>query len=284
LRILVTGSAGMLGRALLAAGAAEHQVTGVDLVDGDLTTPGVAAALLTRHEPEWVLHAAAYTDVDGAERERERALAVNGEATARLAAACADRSVGLAYVSTDYVFSGDDDGYDEDAVRRPINLYGLSKARGEEAVEGLATPWQIVRTSWLFGDAERNFVLTIRRLLRERDEIRVVADQVGCPTFAPDLAGTMLWLAARRLGGIFHVTNRGTCSWYEFAREIARLSGADPEKVRPCTTAEFPRPARRPPCSVLRSRRLEVLGHDPLPTWQDGLLRYLRSLPVVSGE
>jgi dTDP-4-dehydrorhamnose reductase len=141
--------------------------------------------------------------------------------------------------------------------------------------------WQIVRTSWLFGPGPRNFVLTIRRLLAERHELRVVEDQVGCPTYAPDLANILLFLVETRSPGFYHATNRGSCSWFAFAREIARQSGADPQRIRPCSTVEFPTPAKRPACSILRSRRLEALGYGPRPTWQDALARYLQWLDAV---
>lgn len=278
MRLLVTGAAGMLGRAVVSACADGHEVAGVDLPDGDLTEPGVAAGLVRRHAPDWVVHAAAYTDVDGAEAEPERALAINAGATGHLARACREAGAGLLYVSTDYVFDGTAAGWDEDSPRRPLNRYGLSKARGEEEVEAAAGRWQIVRTSWLFGPGPRNFVLTVRRLLAERPRLRVVEDQVGCPTYAPDLARVLRFLVEREAAGVFHATNAGACSWFEFAREIARRSGADPGRIEPCASADRPTPAPRPACSVLRSRRLEELGCPARPPWPDALGRYLRLL------
>lgn len=265
----------MLGRAVCRVCARRHAVTGVDLPDGDLSEANVVTALCHRLRPEWILHTAAFTDVDGAESQAERALAVNAGATEHLARDCANRHSGLTYLSTDYVFDGSADGYDEDAARQPIGSYGFTKARGEEAVEVLPDRWQIVRTSWLFGPGPHNFVLTIRRLLAEREQLRVVNDQVGCPTYAPDLAEVLLFLLESGGTGIFHATNCGSCTWFEFAREIARQSGADPERIAPCTTDEYPTPARRPASSILRSRRLEELGCPVRPTWQDALRRYL---------
>jgi dTDP-4-dehydrorhamnose reductase len=157
----------------------------------------------------------------------------------------------------------------------------LSKARGEEALESLGAvgaEWQIVRTSWLFGNGSVNFVKTIRRLLSERETVRVVADQRGCPTYSVDLAELLCCLIRRRAIGKFHGTNRGVCSWFEFAREIAVYSGADPERIQPCTTADYPTPARRPANSVLRSERAVAAGCALLPAWQDALQRYITRL------
>lgn len=282
MKLLVTGAAGMLGRALLAAGRARHPMAGVDLPDGDLREPGVARALLARHRPDWVIHAAAFTDVDGAEAQRELALAINAGATGLLARACADAGAGLTYVSTDYVFPGDDPaGCDEEAVPAPVNHYGWTKLQGEQEVRAAGGRWQIARTSWLFGPGPRNFVLTIRRLLAERPRVSVVDDQVGCPTYSPDLAAALLFLVENGAPGLYHATNRGACSWYDFARAIAAGSGHDSARVQPCPTSAYPTPARRPACSILISRRLDRLGCPERPRWEDALARYLRRLATA---
>ncbi len=280
MKVLVTGAAGMLGAAVVERFTGEHQVTGVDLPDADLTDAGAVADLVARTSPEWVVHCAAWTDVDGAESHRDEALAANAGATANLAGCCEEGGVGLTFVSTDYVFDGrgNDGGYDEDNPRDPVNHYGWTKARAEESVAALTTPWQIIRTSWLFGDGRVNFVKTIRRLLGERETLRVVADQRGCPTFAPDLADVMAFLVTGRERGIFHGANSGACTWHEFAREIARGCGADPERVEACGSDVYPTAAVRPGCSVLRSRRLEAAGCPKRPAWEDALGRYLELL------
>lgn len=294
MKILVTGRDGMLGSALLQRLADRHdgeprwQAVGVDLPDGDLADPATAPALLGRHEPDWVIHCAAWTDVDGAETHTAAALAANGAATRHVAAACDAAGCGLTYISTDYVFDGrgrggdPGAGYDEDDPRAPLNAYGRTKAAGEQHVVAMAGPWQVVRTSWLFGDGRVNFVKTIRRLLGERETLKVVADQRGCPTYADDLADVLARLVSGRHRGIFHATNRGDCTWYELARATALASGADPGRIIACTSAEYPRPAARPACSILRSRRLEEAGCPARPEWRDAVERYVARL--VSGQ
>ena len=278
--ILVTGADGMLGRAVSRRLAEDHAVRGVDLADGDLSAPGVAQGLLADHHPHWVVHCAAWTNVDRAETERQQAMAANGEATGLLVQACDRLGCGLTYISTDYVFDGQGpfEGYPENHPRRPVNHYGLTKAVGEQKVEAMAGPGQIVRISWLFGDGPVNFPRTIRRLLGERETLRVVDDQRGCPTYTEDLAEVLAFLVSGRHRGIFHATNAGACTWFEMAREVARLVGADPGRIVPCPSSEYPAAAVRPASSVLRSTRLERIGCAARPTWQDALARYLRRL------
>ncbi len=268
----------MLGRAVIAT-PGEHDLVGVDLPDADLTLANDVETLFVTHKPDWVVHCAAYTDVDGAEKARDLAHQVNAGATALLAAACDRHAAGLTAVSTDYVFAGTNpDGYTEKDPRDPINHYGATKAGAEEAVEGMSAPGQVVRTSWLFGPGPRNFVLTIRRLLQTRPELKVVDDQRGSPTYAPDLARILVHLAGTGNAGHYHATNTGICTWLEFAREIARLEGYAAEVIRPCSSADFPVPARRPACSVLKSTALEATGYPPRPSWQDALAHYLNVL------
>ncbi len=255
-------------------------VIGVDLAEADLTEPSQVTDLFQRIQPDWVIHCAAWTDVDGAESHREAAMKINGLATELVAAACNQCNAGLSYISTDYVFNGQGGalGYSEDAFRDPINFYGLSKARGEEAVEAMQSPWQIVRTSWLFGDGLSNFPKTMFRLLSEKPCLKVVNDQRGCPTYADDLADVLGFLVSDGSRGIFHGTNYGPCTWHELAIEVATLMGLDPSVVVPCTTNEFPTPALRPACSILQSHNLEALGCESRPSWQDAVKRYFELL------
>ena len=280
MRVLVTGAEGMLGRAVVQRLEKDHQVQGIDLADGDLTDPLIVNRLLDDFQPNWVLHCAAWTDVDGAESSREKVMAVNSVATGYLAQACDRLGCGMTYISTDYVFNGEgpSSGYDEDHPRDPVNYYGQSKAGGEEHLQAMTSPWQIVRISWLFGDGPVNFPRTIRRLLTEREQLRVVDDQLGCPTFTVDLAEVLAFLVSGGHRGIFHGTNNGACTWFEFAREVASQLGCDPQRIEPCSSAEYPTAAVRPRCSVLRSTHLEEVGCPPRPIWQDALGRYLKWL------
>ena len=280
MKILVTGAEGMLGRAVMERLAQGHEPVGIDLPDGDLTDAGIARRLVEDAAPGWIIHCAAWTDVDGAESARDEAMAANAAATGHLADICREGGIGLTFLSTDYVFDGrgDRDGYDEGDPRDPLNHYGLTKAKGEEHVERLPGDWQILRTSWLFGDGRVNFPKTIRRLLGERETLQVVDDQRGCPTYAGDLADVLHHLVSSGRSGIFHGTNAGACTWFEFAREIAVLCGADPGRISPCPSSDRPTPAARPACSVLRSSELEAAGCPDRPGWRDAVARYLARL------
>jgi dTDP-4-dehydrorhamnose reductase len=278
LRILVTGASGMLGSCVVERFRTEHTVTGVDLPDGDLSLSAQASAIFSRVKPQWVIHCAAWTNVDGAESSQEEAMAANGTATANIVALCAEYGSGLTAISTDYVFDGNGVGYSEDEPINPVNYYGVTKAVAEKSIQTLATPWQIVRTSWLFGDGKVNFVKTIMRLLGERDTLRVVDDQTGCPTYTEDLADILFFLVAEKPRGIFHGTNSGSCSWFKFAREIARQVHADPDRILPCPSSEYPTPAKRPACSILLSEKLEQTGCPMRPSWQSAVARYVNFL------
>lgn len=280
----------MLGRAVmnrLASSSSQESsvaLAGVDLADGNLADPCQVESLLNRYPSEWILHCAAWTDVDGAETRYEEAHAANATATENLARACDKRGIGLTYVSTDYVFAGEGSsrgahrGYSEREKRDPLNRYGQTKALGEAAVEAMTSPWQIVRTSWLFGDGRVNFPKTIRRLLSEGRDLRVVRDQEGCPTHADDLADLLGWLVSSGARGIFHGTNSGTGTWYDVACEVAQLVGADPHRITPCGSQEYPTVARRPRCSILESFRLEEAGCPPRAPWRVALARYIALL------
>jgi dTDP-4-dehydrorhamnose reductase len=260
--IHVVGAAGMLGQDIVrAAGGAAVALSHADL---DVTDAGAARAALAGAT---VINCAAYTDVDGAEDDPETAHAVNGEG-ARNVADAAER---VLYVSTDYVFDGARrEPYVESDLTAPIQEYGRSKLAGEHATAGANPNHLIVRSSWLFGAGGKNFVDTILGLAEEREELRVVSDQVGSPTFTGHLAEALVALATGDQRGIMHAAGAGSCSWFEFAREIVERAGADCA-VQPCGTEEFPRPARRPAYSVLASER----GGPVLPAWQDGLDAYL---------
>src|SRR3954470_19025094 len=252
----------MLGQAVMRAAGDR----GVGLTHAELDVTDAAAVAGTL-DAATVVNCAAYTDVDGAEADPETAHAVN-ERGARNVAEAAARVV---YVSTDYVFDGTKPSpYLESDPVNPLSAYGRSKLAGERATLTASPHSVIVRSSWLFGPGGPNFVTTMLRLAEERDRVNVVDDQVGCPTFTGHLAEALLELAEGSAHGFLHVAGGGTCSWYEFARAIFDRAGADAE-LRPCTTAEFPRPAARPPNSALASER----GAPDLPAWQEGLDAYL---------
>ena len=260
--MVVTGAGGMLGQDVVQVagdGAVALARTDLDVTDAPAVQEAVAGT-------DIVINCAAWTDVDGAESDPDGALRVNRDG-ARNVAAAAER---VLYVSSDYVFDGEKrTPYVESDPTRPLSSYGRSKLAGEQATAAANPRHFIVRSSWLFGAGGNNFVETMLRLGSDRDALRVVDDQMGCPTFTGHLAEAIVRLAATDDYGIHHVAGSGRCSWYEFAREIFERSGVDCH-VEPCATEDFPRPARRPAWSVLGSER----GHS-LPTWQEGLEAYL---------
>jgi dTDP-4-dehydrorhamnose reductase len=278
MRILITGAAGMLGQDLEAAArAAGHEPVALARAQLDVTNPAAVDAAVTAAAPDVIVNCAAWTNVDAAEEHQPRALAINGRGAGNVARAAAAAGAWTIHVSSDYVFDGTKTvPYVESDRVGPRSSYGRSKLEGELAVARAAPQRHtIVRSAWLFGAAGHCFPQTILRLAGERDQLNVVDDQVGCPTFTGHLAGALVALAARGSSaptGLLHVAAGGQCSWFELAREIVGLAGARCE-VNPVTTAEFPRPAPRPAYSVLRSER----GGDApeLPDWRQGLAEYL---------
>ena len=269
----MTGANGQLGSALRRVLSGED-LTLKDLPEFDLADPA-SESQIREAKPDIILHVGAYTNVDQAEREPERAYAVNAEGTRRVAQAAQAAKARLIYVSTDYVFDGTKTSpYHEQDTPHPLNHYGRSKYEGEQAVLTLCPNSLVVRTAWLFGQEGPNFVKTIMRVAQERPVLEVVDDQRGCPTYAEDLAQALSQLAMSDLRGICHVTNSGHCSWYEFAQAIVRLTGAG-ATVQPITTAQAARLAKRPPYSVLSHDRFAT-QYSPFPEWQDALARFLR--------
>jgi dTDP-4-dehydrorhamnose reductase len=267
----------MLGRAFRELLAAKQRpFTGFDLPGLDIAEPSQVAPLF--QEP-WsaVINCAAYTNVDGAEADEAAALRGNGTAPGVLAAACARARVPLVHFSTDYVFAGNaNKPYAVDAPLQPLGAYGRTKAAGEIAIRQSGAAFLILRTSWLYAPWANNFVRTMARLTRDKPEVKVVHDQRGRPTSAQHLAAATLDLVDRGTRGTLHVTDGGECTWYEFTVEIARLLGRA-TIIRPCTTAEFPRPAPRPAYSVLALAPTEaILG--PMPDWRKNLANVVGQL------
>ena len=271
--ILVVGANGMLGTDLMQVLSGD--VRGMDIEDIDITSfESTRRALLTL-KPRIVVNVAAYTDVDGCESNRELAMQVNGEGVAHLALAAREIGAKLVHVSTDYVFDGSKTTpWLEDDPTAPISVYGESKLAGELNAQ-LVPDHLIVRTQWLYGHNGRNFVETMLRLGEEREEIAVVDDQFGSPTWTHDLSLAMKALIDRGCSGIYHAANGGSCSWNIFARTIFEESGLD-VVVKPMATAELNRPAPRPLFSVLDCAKLMVdTGFRPEP-WRDALKNYLQ--------
>jgi len=277
-RVLVFGGAGLVGRAMVAeAGRRGWPVAGPDRDETDVTDPAAVAAAVARFRPDLVVNCAALAAVDACEVERERAFRLNGEAVGILASAAARPGARFVHLSTDYVFDGEGTvPYPEDHPTAPRSVYGASKLEGER--RALAVPGTLlVRTSWIFGAGGPNFVDTMRvKLASPGGPLPVVADQVGAPTYAPFLARALADLGESGASGIVHYQNRPPVSWYEFALEIARRLGSAAE-IRPATTDEVPRPARRPRYSVLAVGRFERLAGRPVEDWREGLARHLGS-------
>lgn len=273
MRLLVTGARGMLGQRVAAiARERGHEVHPTDLPELDLIDAQAVFDHVGELCPDAVIHCAAYTDVDGAEADEELALRINMEAAGHVAAACGLNGAHVVAVSTDYVFAGDGDRpYVESDEPAPRGAYGRTKLLGERAVQDVGTPCAVVRTAWLFGAGGKNFVDTMLELGREREEVRVVGDQIGCPTWTGFLAPALVELAEQRRQGVHHLAGQGQCSWAELATEVFRLAGLD-TRVVPVSTEEFPRPAPRPAWSVLGTERDDALM---LPPWQDHVRTYL---------
>jgi dTDP-4-dehydrorhamnose reductase len=275
MRLLITGAAGMLGLDVAAAAVADaHEVIAAPRAELDITDREALTTSVGRARPDVVINCAAFTNVDHAERSIEAACAVNGAGAGNVARAAADAGAWTIHVSSDYVFDGTKrEPYLESDPVGPASAYGRSKLDGERAV-ALAAPdsHTIVRSSWLFGAGGPCFPATIRRLAAERDELSVVDDQRGCPTFTGHLAQALLTLAQRRPPGIVHAAGSGDCTWFEFAQEIVARAGSTAE-VKPTSTAAMARPAPRPAYSVLGTER--VADAPSLPHWRDGLAEYM---------
>ena len=279
MKVLVTGYNGQLGwevvRILEERGV---ECRGVDVGDFDLTDGPAVKAYVREYGPDVIVHCAAYTAVDKAESEPEYCAAVNGNGTMNMVRAALSVGARMVYISTDYVFSGEgEEPWQEDSPYDPRNVYGLSKVQGEIAVRSLMKRYYLIRTSWVYGIHGKNFVRTMRRLGREKSEVRVVRDQVGSPTYAPDLARVICDLIGTEQFGIYHVTNEGYMSWARFAQLIMAGSGLSC-RVVPVPSSEYPTPARRPLNSRLSREKLLETGIEPMPTVENALGRFLEEL------
>ncbi len=297
MRILVTGACGMLGRDLVEVLSKKHKVVGLDVkspkskvqspksvkfVEADIANKEEIIEAICDVKPEVVIHAAAYTDVDGCEKNKDLAYKVNSTGTQNVALACKRCNAVMAYISTDFVFDGEEKRpYLENDKPNPLSVYGKSKLAGERHVSSLLDRYFIIRTSWLFGKHGKNFVNTILKLAKEKKELRVVNDQIGSPTYTKDLAYAIKKLITDHRSpitdfGVYHISNSGSCSWYEFAQEILRVTSYE-LRVKGISSEELNRPARRPRFSVLdNSRYIKTVG-EPLRLWQKALREYLKT-------
>ena len=275
MRVLITGAAGMLGHDVVAAaGSGGLECVALTRAQLDITDPAAARAVVASAAPDAVVNCAAWSDVDAAESHESDAHVVNAVGAGNVARAAAESGAWTIHISSDYVFDGSKrEPYVESDTTGPQSAYGRSKLAGEQAVAAAAPgAHTIVRTSWLFGAGGPCFPATILRIAGEREQLTVVDDQVGCPTFAGHLAKAILDIAEARPAGILHVAGAGSCSWFEFAQRIVADAGFDTD-VLPCSTDEMRRPAPRPAYSVLGTERPDAA--PALPDWREGLEEYM---------
>ena len=276
MRILIIGSNGMLGRDLVETWKGDAIIP-ADSRAADIREIGQVRKLATQENPDWIVLTASYTDVDGSERNPDLAFAVNRDGVKNVSIVARELGAKLCYLSTDYVFDGAGNyPYEPEDAVHPLNVYGASKAAGEQAVQKEAGYWLIIRTSWLFGSARVSFPEKILQAAGSQPELKVVADQIGSPTYTKDLSTAIRDLVRADARGIINITNSGTCSWFEFAKETLQRAGRG-TPVFPITSAEAGRPARRPAYSALSPKALASYG-IVLRSWQDALQAYLADL------
>lgn len=275
MKALVTGAKGQLGTdVVLQLQEKGFEVFGFGRQELDITNQEQVNNVLVSIQPDVVIHTAAYTKVDQAEEEPDQAFLVNAIGTRNVAVAAANVDAKLVYVSTDYVFDGTaTEPIDEFHPTNPINVYGKTKLAGEQFVRDFHSKFFIVRTSWVYGAHGNNFVKTMLRLAEEGKEIRVVDDQIGSPTYTVDLAERIIDLIQTDKYEVYHISNSGQCSWYEFAKEIFQVAGFD-VKVNPCTTNEFLRLAPRPVYSVFEHQSLRMNSFSKMKDWKTALIDY----------
>jgi dTDP-4-dehydrorhamnose reductase len=280
MRVTIVGGTGLLGKALTREWTGD-EVVSLGSRDVDIRSGEQVDETLQRYRPEWIVLAAAYTDVDGCEANRDLALDVNFLGAVRMARAAAAAGTKLLFLSTDYVFDGQKTTpYEIDDPLAPQSVYGESKARAEVGIREVLPECCIVRTSWVFGVGGKCFPDTILKLASTRKELDVVGDQQGCPTYTVDLARAIVELCRKEAVGTVHVTNGGECTWFDYAAEIVRQAGLS-AVVKPTTSDKFVRPAKRPAYSVLSSASLTNYGIS-MPMWQNGLQRYLQERQTSS--
>ena len=279
MKILLLGHKGMLGSDLLTQMSLHHEVVGMDKEEIDITSADDCAKAIEDTAPQIVINAAAYTNVDGCETAKEECFAVNAEAVKNIAEACRGKNIRIIHFSTDYVFNGTGSApYKEDEKCDPINTYGASKLAGESYLQTFAQNYILIRTAWLYGVNGKNFVRTILEKAKTTPRLTVVDDQLGSPTHTKDLAAAVDLLIEKNAQGIFHVTNRGSCSWYQFAVKILQEAGIDDVEVSPIKSDQLARQAKRPAYSVLSMQKFIQTTGKAMQPWQLGLQDYLESV------
>ncbi|WP_139903858.1 dTDP-4-dehydrorhamnose reductase [Clostridium thermarum] len=276
MKVLITGANGQLGRELTKQYSEKNvELLLTDVADLDITNVKQVYDYVHHHRPDVIINCAAHTAVDKCETDADNAYKINAMGPKNLSAAAYSIGAEIVQVSTDYVFDGEDsEPLTEFCATNPQTVYGASKLQGEKLTAQFNPKYYILRTAWLYGDGN-NFVKTMLKLSETNNTLKVVNDQHGSPTSTVDLARVIIKLVEEKNYGLFHATCKGQCTWYEFTKEIFRLKGINTEVV-PCTTEEFPRPAKRPKYSVLRNYMLELTTGDIMRTWQEAIEEYLR--------
>lgn len=276
MKIMIIGSEGMLGHDLVDVLSAEHEISTTTIETLDITDIDKTIKTVKKNNPDVLIHAAAFTDVDGSESNPDLAYKVNALGTRNVAVACKEADCAMVYICTDYVFDGTNTTpYYEYDQTKPLGVYGKTKHTGEVYLRDVLNKFYIVRTSWLYGYHGPNFVATMLNLAKKTDSISVVNDQVGSPTYTVDLANAIAQIIKRPAYGIYHVTNSGYCSWYDFAKEIFKQAKIEVD-LKPVSTDEFPRPAPRPKYSVLENYNWKLEGYPKIRNYEDALKDYLK--------
>ena len=280
MKIMIIGSEGMLGHDLVDVLSAEHEISTTTIDTLDITDIDKTIKTVKKNNPDVLVHAAAFTDVDGSESNPDLAYKVNAIGTRNVAVACKEADCAMVYICTDYVFDGTGTKpYREYDQTKPLGVYGKTKHVGEVYVRDILDKFYVVRTAWLYGYHGPNFVSTMLKLAENNSTINVVNDQIGSPTYTVDLANAIARIIKRPAYGIYHITNSEQCSWYDFAREIFTQAGIE-VTVKPVTTEEFPRPAPRPKYSVLEHYSWKMEGYPEIRSYKEALADYLKLLDL----
>lgn len=281
MRVLVTGSKGMLGSDIVKIFSKTHEVVEVTRQDFDITDTQASLEYIKSIKPDVVIHSAAYTDVDGCESNIKRAYQVNALGTRNIAVACNEINASMVYISSDYIYDGNKNSpYYEYDITNPLSVYGKSKLEGENFVKTLCKKYYIVRTSWLFGKHGKNFIQTMLTLAKDKETISVVNDQVGSPTYTEDLAKALSELILKPAYGTYHIANEDFCSWYDLAKYIFEIANVIGVEVISTTTEDLGRPAPRPKNSRLEKFYLRLNGYNVLRSYKDAVREYINTIKI----